>query len=156
MGGSSRTDIQPLLSDEERCWQELGDVFARIPADRFEEPTVTPEGWSAKDVMFHIGAWMADCGLQLERMRAGRFDPPEETLETIERRNAEWFALSSTMGLQDVRVEFASARQRMVEGFRSLPELTADAREWFEESGVIHYTKHVADLRAWLGDPRTP
>jgi hypothetical protein len=143
-------DAKTLLADEERCWLELGDVFALVPSSRFQEPTVTPAGWSGKDVMFHIAAWMTDCALQLERIRAGTFDPAEETRETIERRNAEWFALSSTMDPRDVRVEFAAARQRMVEGFGALSEVTPAAHEWFEESGALHYLKHVADLREWL------
>jgi Mycothiol maleylpyruvate isomerase N-terminal domain len=112
---------------------------------------VTPEGWSPKDVMFHVGAWMADCGLQLERMRAGSFDPEEETRETIERRNAEWFELSRSMDPHEVRVEFGAARQRMVEEFGSMPEITPEAWEWFEESGPLHYAKHVTDLEGWLG-----
>lgn len=145
-------DARMLLADEERAWRELAALFARIPPVKFEDPSVTPEGWSPKDVMFHIGAWLADCGMQLERMRAGTFDAEEETGETVERRNAEWFALSKAMDASDVRVEFTAARQRMVEEFGTLPEVTDEAREWFEESGAIHYAKHVADLQGWLGE----
>jgi hypothetical protein len=144
-------DRDRLLAEEDARWRALRAIFERIPAGRFEEPTVTPEGWSPKDVMFHVGAWMADCGIQLERMRAGSFDPGEETREAIERRNTEWFELSRTMDPRDVRVEFAAARQRMVEEFGSMPEVTSDAWEWFEESGPLHYAKHVNDLEGWLG-----
>lgn len=140
-----------MLADEDASWHELHAVFERIPPDRFEEPTVTPEGWSPKDVMFHVGAWMADCQIQLERMRAGTFDPGEETRATIERRNTEWFELSRTMSHHDVRGEFEAARQRMVEEFGSMPDVTPDAWEWFEESGPLHYAKHVNDLEGWLG-----
>ena len=143
-------DVLELLAAEERAWSELSALFAQIPVELFEQPSVTPGGWSPKDVMFHIGAWMADCGLQLERMRAGTFSASDETRESIERQNAEWFELSRTMDPVDVRAEFAAARLRMVEDFGTLPQVTADAREWFEESGVIHYAKHVSDLQAWL------
>ena len=144
-------DRDKLLADEDARWHELWTLFERIPAERFEEPTVTPEGWSPKDVMFHVGAWMADCGIQFERMRAGSFDPGEETRGTVERRNAEWFELSRSMDPTDVRAEFGAARQRMVEGFGFLPEVTPEAWEWFEESGPLHYAKHVTDLEGWLG-----
>jgi hypothetical protein len=143
-------DRDRLLAQEDERWQELHSLFEGIPSDRFEEPTVTPEGWSPKDVMFHVGAWMADCGIQLERMRAGTFDPGEETRDTIERRNAEWFAYSRSMDLDDVRAEFASARQRMVEEFGTMPTVTREAWEWFEESGPLHYASHVLDLASWL------
>ena len=121
---------------------------------RFEEPTVTPEGWSPKDVMFHVAAWMADAGLQLERMRAGTFDPSEETPASIQERNGQWFEASRAMEPSDVRVEFSSAHQRMCEELGEMPELTPDAVEWFEESGPLHYAHSGParlDLRGWLG-----
>ncbi len=96
-------DRDRLLHDEAARWAALCAVFARIPSDRFEEPSVTPEGWSPKDVMFHIGAWMEDCAMQLEHIRQGTFDPHEETREDIERQNQEWFDRSRTMDPLDVR-----------------------------------------------------
>jgi hypothetical protein len=145
-------DVARLLADEDAGWHALAAVFERIPPERFAEPTLTRGGWSPKDAMFHIGAWMADCGLQLERMRAGTFRRGEETRETIERQNQAWFELSRTMDERDVRAEFASARTRMCEEFGEMPEVTQDAWEWFEESGPLHYAEHLQDLRVFVGD----
>lgn len=144
-------DRSRLLEDEAAQWRALGDVYERIPDDRFEEPSVTPEGWSPKDVMFHLAAWMQDCATQLERMRLGTFDPGEETREAIDRQNDEWFDRSRTMDPQEVRARLEPARRRMVEGLASMPEVTPLAWEWFEESGPLHLAKHVNDLEAWLG-----
>ena len=141
-----------LLSEEDVAWQALWDVFDRVPDHRLEEPTITPEGWSAKDVMFHIAGWMDDCGVQLERMRAGNFDPGEETRDAIERQNREWFEVSQTMSVTDVRAGFVAARRRMREVFGTLADITPDAIEWFEESGALHYETHALDIRAWLGE----
>jgi Mycothiol maleylpyruvate isomerase N-terminal domain len=145
-------DVDRLVADETSGWKRLADVFARIPAGRFEEPTLTPEGWSPKDAMFHVGAWMDDCGSQLERIRAGSFDPTEETRDAIERQNAAWFRLSQSMDPTEVRSGFEAARVRMLEEFGRLGEVTPEAWEWFEESGPLHYAKHGSDLEAWL-DP---
>jgi hypothetical protein len=140
-------DVDRLRADEEAGWRALHQAFDRIPADRFAEPTLTREGWSPKDAMFHVGAWMADCAQQLERMRAGTFQPGEETRATIERRNAEWLELSKALEPEVVRAEFASAHVRMNEEFGSMPGVTGDAWEWFEESGPLHYREHTNDLR---------
>ncbi len=145
-------DLEGLLAADESGWKELVELFAQIPAARFDEPTVTPEGWSPKDVMFHIAAWMADAGLQLERMRAGTFDPAEETSASIQERNGQLFESSKAMEPSDVRIEFFSAHQRMCEELGEMPELTPEAVEWFEESGPLHYAQHIKDLRGWLGD----
>jgi hypothetical protein len=94
---------------------------------------------------------MADCATQLDRVRAGSFDPAEETRETIELQNQAWFEQSRTMAPADVRAEFISSRRLMVESFGMLDEVTPEAVEWFEESGALHYAKHTGDLRAFLG-----
>jgi len=49
-----------------------------------------------------------------------------------------------------VRAGFLEARRRMVEAFGALDVVTPEAVEWFEESGALHYAKHVDDLRAFL------
>ena len=150
-------DAPRLLGEEEAAWRNIWERFEGISEDRFEDPSLTPEGWSPKDAMFHVAAWMDDCGLQLERMRDGSFDPTEETRATIERQNQAWFELSRTMDPADVRSRFATSRRRMVEAFRALglarDEHTSEAIEWFEESGALHYAKHDEDLRAFIEVP---
>ena len=56
------------------------------------------------------------------------------------------------MDARDVRRRCARARAtRRAERSATLPEVTPEAWEWFEESGPLHYAKHVKDLEAWLG-----
>ena len=141
--------IDDLLAEEDRAWTLLHDCFAQIPTERFEEPTVTAEGWSPKDVMFHVGAWLADCARVLERIHEGTFDRDEERVD-IERQNRAWFEASRALDPREARAGFEGARQKARECFATLGALTPDAREWFEESGALHYPKHLADLRAWL------
>jgi len=124
-------------------------VLDGLSPEELQRPGLTPEGWSAKDAMFHIGAWMADCANQLERMRLGTFVERIDTIGDIERMNREWFELSKTIDLETARAELVSAHQRMLQEWAALPGVTAAAWEWFEESGPIHYRKHLGDLRAW-------
>ena len=139
-------EVEPLLDEEETKWRELCREIERFTDEELERPGVTPDGWSVKDVMFHIAAWAADCGLQLERMRMGTWVRPDED---VERLNREWFELSRTMDLEIVRAELAASRTRMVVEFGTLPEVTPDAWEWFEETGPLHYESHLPDLRSW-------
>jgi hypothetical protein len=142
------------LIEEDAGWRALHATLRRIPADRMEEPTVTPEGWSPKDVTFHVAAWLAEAAMSLRRMRAGTFDPAEDpTREAIERMNAEWFAASRELDVPTVRVELEAARSELRLAWGELPEMTPDAWSWFDESGARHYADHARDLRRWLGDP---
>ncbi|HEY5904665.1 MAG TPA: maleylpyruvate isomerase N-terminal domain-containing protein [Actinomycetota bacterium] len=145
------TDMQHLLREEDDAWRDLDRWFELVGDDRFEKPTLTPEGWSPKDAMFHISGWMDDCAVQLGRIRAGVFDPTEETREAVERQNQAWFEISRTMAPADIRAGFAASHQRMIEAFGALEDVTPEAVEWFEESGALHYAKHAEDLRVFAG-----
>jgi Mycothiol maleylpyruvate isomerase N-terminal domain len=144
-------DVERLLLEEAAAWRDLEATFAAVPADRFEEPTLTPEGWSPKDAMFHVAGWMRDCAVQLEAMRSGAFDASEETRDSIERQNQAWFEESRDLPAQAVRWGFVDARRRMLDAFAAVTTVSPVAVEWFEESGALHYPKHVEDLRAFLG-----
>jgi hypothetical protein len=56
------------------------------------------------------------------------------------------------MAPDDVRSAFESARRAMVAAFEAVQDLDGPAVEWFEESGALHYAKHIGDLRGFLGD----
>jgi hypothetical protein len=140
------TAAETLLDAEEAGWHELRAEVERLTDDEMELTGLTSDGWSVKDVLFHIGAWAAAAGVQLERMRMGTWEEPHED---VERRNREWFELSRTMDLRIVRAEFAASRTRMVVEFGTMPEITPPAVEWFEESGPLHYAEHLVDLRRW-------
>ena len=81
------TDASRLLHEEAEPGRGWARPSPSVPDERFEEPTLTPEGWSPKDAMFHVGGWMRDCAVQLGHIAAGAFDPTEETREAIERQN---------------------------------------------------------------------
>lgn len=138
-------DRDRMLAEEDAGWVRLHQGFAAIASERFEEPSVTDEGWSPKDVMFHVGAWLAECARVLEQTREGTFDPaePEESTEVL---NRAWFECSRTMEPGDVRAVFEAARQKARACFLTMPEMTSDAWTWFEESGPLHYAAHVRDL----------
>jgi hypothetical protein len=137
-----------LCQGEKSEWRKLHGLLEPLSDEELQDPTLTPEGWSPKDMMFHVGAWAADCARQLERMRLGTWQEP---VETVDATNAEWFQLSRTLGLDTVRGELMAGRNRMIQEFGALLEVTPEAQEWFSESGEIHYRNHAADLGSWLG-----
>jgi hypothetical protein len=140
--------LESMLLEEDQGWRRLHVLLRSIPTHRLDEPTVTTDGWSPKDVMFHIGAWLAEAARQLERMRGGTYRPQEGTVDEL---NRAWFALSRTLDVPTARAELESARVIAREALGALPLLTTDARGWFEESAGLHYAEHVVDLERWLG-----
>ena len=143
-------DVQRLLREENQGWGRLLDVLAAVPTDRLEEPTLTPEGWSAKDAMFHVGYWLEDCSRVLAAIAEGTFDAAIENSVDIRSINDEGFIRSRDMDLGTVRTALLAAREHARAAFAALETVGPQAWEWFEESGPLHYAKHVEDLDAWL------
>jgi hypothetical protein len=142
-----RMDVHGLLADEERGWLALTEVFGDVPADRFDEPSVTDEGWSPKDVMYHVAAWSEEAAKVLGRIAAGTHREGDPDVQAL---NEEWFEAGRGLDGDVVRIRFAKGRVAMRQVFSTLTEVDATAWEWFEESGPRHYAEHLPDLRSFL------
>ncbi len=140
-------DAAGLLAEEERGWLALTETFGDVPPDRFDEPSVTDEGWSPKDVMYHVAAWSEEAAKVLGRIAAGTHVESDLDIQAL---NEQWF--EEGRGVEDdvVRIRFAKGRVAMRQVFSTLAEVDAQAWEWFEESGPRHYAEHLPDLRSFL------
>jgi hypothetical protein len=134
-----------LVDREEAAWAELRGALDAFAPEQLEAASLNADGWSPKDVMFHIGAWLAEAGKQLERMRTGTFVDPELDTDEV---NARWLEVSRSLDVEAAEAELMSSRTRMLQALEALPEITAVAQEWFEESGDVHYLEHLPELRA--------
>jgi hypothetical protein len=140
-------NVDALLADEERGWLALTEVFGDVPPDRFDEPSVTDEGWSPKDVMYHVAAWSEEAAKVLGRIAAGTHRDGDPDVQAL---NEEWFEAGRGLDHDVVRIRFAKGRVAMRQVFSQLTEVDATAWEWFEESGPRHYAEHLPDLRSFL------
>jgi Mycothiol maleylpyruvate isomerase N-terminal domain len=138
---------EDLCTLEETGWIELRGVLERLSPQELERATLNPEGWVPKDVMFHVGAWQAEAGRQLERMIAGTYEEPNHDIDAL---NEEWLGLSRALDLKTVEAELCSSRTRLLQDFSSLREITPEAEEWFAESGHLHYRVHLPELDDWM------
>ncbi len=140
---------EELLAAEELGWRQLNDLIAGLSEDQLERPGYAPEGWSVKDLMWHVACWSADCVRAFDQMRAGTFTGTtiDEETDVVNQR---WFQRSRELGSETVRVMWYASRTLLVERFVACEPLTPDAEAWFEETGPLHYTKHLPDLRGWV------
>ena len=142
-----RENVEEILAQEDRGWLEITELFGDIPPERFDEPTVTPEGWSPKDVMYHVAAWAEETATVLGRIAAGTHRESDPDTQAL---NEAWFEAGRGLDDDVVRIRFAKGRTAMRQAFTRLSDVDATAWEWFEESGPRHYEEHLPDLRAFL------
>lgn len=135
-----------LLAEEERLWTELHDLIDSLPPDKVEEPYFE-EGWAAKDLVAHIGSWLAEAGVVLERIRSGTYRPEEIDIDAM---NKAFFVAMHDVALPDVKAQAFTARNRMLRAWRSLAERSPEADRWIRKSGPEHYAEHLPRLREWV------
>jgi Mycothiol maleylpyruvate isomerase N-terminal domain len=138
-----------LLAAEDVGWTEFLGLVESLTADQMVEPGYYSEGWSVKDLLGHIGGWQAEAVQVLEQIRMGTFTSSRVDVDAL---NRQLYEANRDVPLPVVRAECWSARNRMLEEWNALPEVTPDAEEWFVESGANHYAEHNGRLHEWVGE----
>jgi hypothetical protein len=141
---------EDLLRSEDQGWADLRSLLDALSPQQMLEPGLTPEGWSVKDLLWHLGAWSAEAGIMLERIRTGTYDGWGQAA-SVDELNARFLEEGRRVDLATAKSELYAARNRALMEFAALPEVTPEAEEWFRESGPEHYQEHLDDLRAWVG-----
>ena len=100
-----------LIAEEDRLWAELHRLVELLPEDEVAAPGYFAEGWSAKDLVAHIGSWLAEAGIVLERIRFGTYRPEEIDIDSM---NRQFYEAMKDVPFETVRAQAVAARNRML------------------------------------------
>ncbi len=145
MAESSAT--RELMLEEDRLWTELHDLVDSLPRDQVATPGYFEEGWSAKDLVAHIGSWLAEAGTMLERIRFGTYRAEEIDIDTM---NRQFYEAMRDVPFVTVRAQAWIARTRMVRAWGAVDEGAPDAEMWIRKAGPDHYSEHLPRLHEWV------
>jgi len=145
--------IDALLADEESLWHDVRDLVAAFPGDAALKPGYYEEGWSVKDAVAHIGTWLAEAGVALERIRAGTYTRAPAGPE-LDEMNDRFLDAMRDVPLRDVLAQAAASRTRMRRAWVELAEPSDEALSWVAKAGPEHYREHLPRLREWLDGVR--
>jgi hypothetical protein len=142
-----------LTEAEDRAWATFVQAIESLNDEQLAEVGYyRDEGWSVKDLVAHVGFWMAEAANQLERMRFGTYVPTTGESDVL---NRQCFEANRDMPLPIVRAECFAAHTRMLQELDALPELDGEAVEWFTESADRHYAEHQPRLDEWASELRS-
>jgi Mycothiol maleylpyruvate isomerase N-terminal domain len=147
--GTDGRSAEDLRSEEERLWGDLHSLVDSLPRDEVEQPGYFAEGWSAKDLVGHIGSWLAEAGVVLEQIRAGTHRPEEIDIDAM---NRSFHENLRDVSFADVRAQGIAARNRMLRAWRSLPDASPEADRWIAKAGPEHYAEHLPRLQEWVAE----
>lgn len=138
------------LEAERQGWYEIdGLVRSLTPDERLLPGYYRGPDWSVRDVVAHLGTWLAEAEVQLERLHAGTYDGHDVD---IDRLNAIFLEAMRDQPWEVAWVQAQSARSLMLQEWYALREPDAEAAWWIRKSGGDHFGEHLARLREWVAD----
>ena len=102
-----------------------------------------------RDVVAHLGTWLAEAAGQFERIQAGTYEGHDIDIDAL---NAS-FARAMTDQPWDVTwVQANAGRTVMLQTWHELPEPTDEAAWWIRKSAAEHFAEHLPRLRDWVAE----
>jgi hypothetical protein len=141
------------LDLERNRWSEIAAICRGLSADDRERPGYFHDpDWSVKDLVAHLGAWMADAEQHLLRIESGtEADEPRD----IDALNARYLAAFHDQDWTTAWLQAVSARSQMLTVWARLVTRTPAADAWVRKAGAEHQEQHLPRLRAWAAELAT-
>lgn len=135
-----------LCRAEDAGWAEFRELIGRLSPSQVLEPGYQDDG-SVKDLIAHMGDWMAEAATVLCQIHQRTFTKWEGDVDALNERFRETW---NDADLDTVKAHLYSARSRMLDEWNLVTDVDATAIEWFKESGEEHYAEHMPRLREWV------
>ena len=105
--------------------------------------------WSVRDVVGHVGTWLAEAQVQLQRMSAGTYEGHDIDIYAL---NATFLKALADQPWEVAWLQATAGRSRMIEEWYRLREPNDEAAWWIRKAGGDHYDEHVPRLREWVAE----
>jgi len=125
------------IDDERKGWYQLEPGYYRDP------------DWTVRDVVSHLGTWLAETQIQFARMSAGTYEGHEIDIDAL---NAVFLDAMAGQPWDVAWVQANAARTRMLEEWFSLSEPSDEAAWWIRKGAAHHYGEHLPRLREWVDE----
>jgi hypothetical protein len=138
------------IGAEQRGWYEvLALVRSLTEAECLEPGYYRDPDWTVRDLVAHLGTWLAEAQVQFERLSAGTYEGHDVDIDAL---NA---ALLEGMSGQPWVVAWVQAnagRSRMIEEWYALRTPTDEAAWWIRKAASDHFAEHLERLREWVAE----
>jgi hypothetical protein len=138
------------IESERDGWYRLAELVRSLtPEECLEAGYYRGPDWSVRDVVAHVGTWLAEAQVQFEQISAGTYKGHEIDVDGL---NATLLAAMRDQPWDVAWTQANAGRSRMVREWYSLAEPTAEAAWWIRKSGSDHYAEHLDRLREWVAE----
>jgi hypothetical protein len=138
------------IEAERRGWYEIVDLVRSLTPEECLEPGYQRDpDWTVRDVVAHLGTWLAEAQAQFERITAGTYEGHDVDIDGL---NAALLAAMAGHPWEVAWVQANAGRTRMVDEWWRLREPNDEAAWWIRKAGGDHYAEHRARLIAWTAE----
>jgi hypothetical protein len=138
------------IEAERRGWYEMAALVRQLTPEECLEPGYWRDpDWTVRDVVAHLGTWLAEAEVQFERLSAGTYEGHDVDIDGL---NAAFLASMHDQPWDVAWVLANSGRTRMLQEWYLLREPADEAAWWIRKSGGDHYAEHLGRLREWTDE----
>lgn len=138
------------IEAERRGWYEVANLVRSLTSSECLEPGYQRDpDWTVRDVVAHLGTWLAEAEVQLERISAGTYEGHEVDVDAL---NVAFLAAMRDQPWNIAWVQANAGRTRMVQEWFLLRQPTDEAAWWIRKTGGDHYDEHLGRLREWTAE----
>ena len=138
------------IEAERQGWYEIVDLVRSLTPIECLEPGYQREpDWTVRDVVAHVGTWLAEAQAQFERMSAGTYHGHEVEIDAL---NAALLAGMEGQPWEVAWVQANGGRTRMLVEWYGLSQQSDEAAWWIRKTGPEHYAEHLPRLRTWVAE----
>lgn len=138
------------IESERSRWYEFAGLVRSLRADELLEPGYYSDpSWSVRDLVAHVGTWLAEAGIQLQQIGAGTYEGHAVDVDAL---NASFLDAMRDQPWAVASVLAQAGRTRMIEEWYGLHAPSDEAIWWLRKSGSDHYEEHLGRLRVWVDE----
>jgi hypothetical protein len=138
------------LEAERQGWYELaGLVRSLTPEECLEPGYYRDPDWTVRDLVAHLGTWLAEAEIQFDRIRAGTYEGHDVDIDAL---NAQLLEAMAGQPWEITWVQANAGRTMMVHAWHGLDEPSDEAAWWIRKAASDHYAEHLGRLREWIGE----
>lgn len=131
-------------------WHQVERLVRALTPDECVEPGYYRDpDWTVRDVVAHLGTWLAEAQQQFERITAGTYEGHDIDVDGM---NATFLTAMQGQPWDVSWVQANAARRRLLEEWWAIRALDDEAAWWIRKCGGDHYAEHVARLEEWVGE----
>jgi hypothetical protein len=138
------------IEAERQGWYELASLVRSVPPEECRVPGYNRDpDWTVREVVAHIGTWLAEAQVQFERMSSGTYEDHDVDIDTL---NAQLLEAMADQPGEVAWLQANAGRTRMLEEWYRLRDPSEQAAWWIRKGAAEHFAELIDRLREWTSE----